>query len=70
MSEMFEHPQDYKGSNSLKWEFRVDDGVVSATDEADPERGEDQVLPMWVADMDFAAAEPHLVAGMTFVTAG
>jgi len=58
MSEKFAHPAHYKGTNSLKWEFRVDNGTISPWDGADPALGEDQVLPMWVADMDFTAADP------------
>ena len=40
------------GSNASKWEFHKGDHW----DRTRPEYGDDQVLPMWVADMDFLCA--------------
>ncbi|MBT6276907.1 MAG: pyridoxal phosphate-dependent aminotransferase [Chromatiales bacterium] len=51
-----------QGTNSVKWEFRVEDGVPRQWDRANPELGDDQVLPMWVADMDFQVAQPIINA--------
>ena len=44
---------DQRGMNSLKWEFTVRNGEPEVWKETDPELGEEQVLSMWVADMDF-----------------
>ena len=46
------------GTSSTKWEFLVRDGKVTPWDRTDPKHGDDRVLPMWVADMDFAVAKP------------
>jgi len=48
---------DQRGMNSLKWEFTVRNGEPEVWKETDPELGEEQVLSMWVADMDFRAPE-------------
>ena len=48
----FDKVLDQRGMNSLKWEFTVRNGVPEQWDQTDPEQGEDQVLSMWVADMD------------------
>ena len=52
----FDFEPDPKGSASLKWEFSVRSGVAEPFAGADEALGEEQVLPMWVADMDFPAA--------------
>jgi cystathionine beta-lyase len=54
----FDKVLDQRGMNSLKWEFTVRNGVPEQWDQTDPEQGEDQVLSMWVADMDFKTADP------------
>ena len=53
---------DQRGMNSLKWEFTVRNGEPEVLKETDPELGEEQVLSMWVADMDFRTAEPIIHA--------
>ena len=50
------------GTNSNKWEYFPVSGVRGKSDAADPARGEDQILPMWVADMDFRCAQPIIDA--------
>lgn len=52
----FDKTIDNRGTNSIKWEFRVHDGQATHWNRTDPELGEEQILPMWVADMDFEAA--------------
>ena len=47
---------EYRPSNSLKWEFHYDRGRLEHWQQCDPAQGENRVLPMWVADMDFKAA--------------
>jgi cystathionine beta-lyase len=62
MTHAFDEEPDRRGTDSLKWEF--------VQNETDPERwertdrflGEDRVLPMWVADMDFRCPEPVIRA--------
>ena len=54
----FDQKIDHRGVNSIKWEFVIGKDGLRHWDLTDPEHGDDQVLPMWVADMDFTAAEP------------
>ncbi len=56
MSFNFDEDVNKFGMNSTKWEFIVRDGKFSFTDHAHEKYGDDQMLPMWVADMDFACA--------------
>ena len=53
---------DQRGMNSLKWEFTVRNEEPEVWKETDSELGEEQVLSMWVADMDFRTAEPVIHA--------
>ncbi|MCP5156419.1 MAG: pyridoxal phosphate-dependent aminotransferase [Ectothiorhodospiraceae bacterium] len=53
---------DRHGTNSVKWEFLVRQGQATHWDRTRRELGEDRVLPMWVADMDFAAPQAVLDA--------
>ena len=51
-----------RGTDSVKWEFmQVEDGVprLAPTNRS---FGENRVLPMWVADMDFRCPEPVIQA--------
>ncbi len=58
----FDQIIDRRGRGSIKWEFRSENGVARHWDATDPDRGDDQVLPMWVADMDFRCPEPVVEA--------
>ena len=58
----FEQEVDHYGVNSIKWEFMVDDRGLNHWDLTDPDLGDQSVLPMWVADMDFLAAPPIVEA--------
>ena len=58
----FDQIIERRGTSSSKWEFRSENGVARHWDATDPDRGEDQVLPMWVADMDFRCPEPVVEA--------
>ena len=51
-------PNTRFGTNSIKWEYHVDDGGLAPWRATDPLLGAEQILPMWVADMDFQASEP------------
>jgi cysteine-S-conjugate beta-lyase len=54
----FDRLYDRRGTHSIKWEFLLRNGDVSEWDNTDPALGDDAVLPMWVADMDFHVAQP------------
>ena len=41
------------GTGSAKWGASFEDGEFVQTDRSDPKYGDDQLLPLWVADMDF-----------------
>lgn len=51
-----------KGTNSGKWEFVPREGDPTKFDHTDQFFGEDRLLPMWVADMDFRCAQPIVEA--------
>ena len=52
-----------EGTDSIKWEFRVGPNGAEPWDGASASRGDEQVLPLWVADMDFAVA-PEIAAAV------
>jgi cystathionine beta-lyase len=58
MKHPFDTKVDRRGTNSLKWEFiqQADDPLH--WEHTDRFFGENQILPMWVADMDFRCPEP------------
>ena len=47
---------DRAGTNSIKWQFRKTPDGMQFWDQTDAHHGEQRVLPMWVADMDFQVA--------------
>jgi cystathionine beta-lyase len=51
-----------KGTNSVKWEFMPGEGESLRIDHTDQFFGEDRILPMWVADMDFRCPDPVIEA--------
>ena len=53
---------DRSGTNSVKWEFYEKQGDLIHWDRTKSELGEQQVLPMWVADMDFPCPQPVVEA--------
>jgi cysteine-S-conjugate beta-lyase len=53
----FDQITERRGTSSTKWEFRSENGVSRHWDETDARHGDNQVLPMWVADMDFRCPE-------------
>jgi len=58
----FDTEWDHRGLSSLKWEFIVRDGEPQLWEGTNPDLGDQRVLPMWVADMDFRVAEPIISA--------
>lgn len=59
----FDREIERHGTSSVKWELLSRKGELRHWEDTRPERGDDQVLPMWVADMDFAVA-PAIRAAM------
>lgn len=51
-----------KGTNSVKWEFMPGEGESVRLEHTDQFFGEERILPMWVADMDFRCPEPVIEA--------
>jgi len=62
MKHPFDAKVDRRGTNSLKWEFIQREGDPLHWEHTDRCFGEDRVLPMWVADMDFRCPEPVVKA--------
>ncbi|MCK5923340.1 MAG: aminotransferase class I/II-fold pyridoxal phosphate-dependent enzyme, partial [Methylococcales bacterium] len=50
------------GTSSVKWEYTVQNKQLTPTDQTNPDLGDQQLLPLWVADMDFASPQPVLDA--------
>ncbi|MCB8949831.1 MAG: pyridoxal phosphate-dependent aminotransferase [Ardenticatenaceae bacterium] len=51
------------GINSIKWEFIFDaDHNATQGDHAHPKHGDERLLPLWVADMDFRCPPPVVEA--------
>lgn len=53
MTFRFDKEISRKGTHSVKWEFVFEGTKLIYSDHADPKWGENRLLPMWVADMDF-----------------
>ena len=60
----FDRQVDNRGTYSIKWEFNNRGQTPVPWDLTAPELGEEQVLPMWVADMDFTTA-PAITAALS-----
>jgi cystathionine beta-lyase len=58
----FDEEIDRRGTNSIKWEFVERADQPGYVDHTDRSFGEQRVLPMWVADMDFRSPEPVVQA--------
>jgi len=54
----FDAEVDRQDTNSLKWEFIQSDEDPLKWDLTDSFFGEDRILPLWVADMDFPCPKP------------
>ena len=53
---------DRRHTGSVKWEFAVDSEDPSQKSRTDACFGNNRILPMWVADMDFQSPEPVVKA--------
>lgn len=62
MKQHFDDEIDRGGTNSLKWEFIPQEEDPLYWEQTDRFFGEDRILPMWVADMDFRCPEPVVKA--------
>ncbi len=58
MKHSFETEVDRRSTNSVKWEFIQLGEDLLHWERTDRFFGEDRILPMWVADMDFLCPEP------------
>ena len=58
----FDRSNDRTGTSSIKWEYRSEHGTVRHWDETSANHGDNKILPMWVADMDFRCPEPVVEA--------
>lgn len=62
MDNLFDAEIDRSGTNSVKWEFIQKPDDPTQVQHTDQFFGENRVLPMWVADMDFRCPEPVVEA--------
>jgi cystathionine beta-lyase len=53
MTTYFDVKIDRFDTHCMKWEFEKNNGLFLQTDRAHPKYGDEQLLPLWVADMDF-----------------
>jgi len=51
-----------ENTNSVKWDFRFEEGEVQNWDKTYSKHGENKVLPLWVADMDLICPQPVIDA--------
>jgi cystathionine beta-lyase len=70
MSCSFDEEIDRKGTNSVKWEFIQDGEDLLHWENTDKFFGEQRVLPLWVADMDFRCPQAVVTALHTRVEHG
>jgi cystathionine beta-lyase len=54
----FDRVIDRVNTNSVKWDFIVEKGKLRHWHATAAEKGDERVLPLWVADMDFASPQP------------
>jgi cystathionine beta-lyase len=62
MSYNFDHKIDRSHTGSVKWEFVPDWNDPDEKNWINACKAQSQIIPMWVADMDFACPEPVLSA--------
>jgi cystathionine beta-lyase len=62
MTYNFDEVLPQQGTYSVKWEYIWEGDTPVYGDHADPKHGDEQILPMWVADMDFQTAPPIVQA--------
>ena len=51
------------GSNSIKWDYAYQEGVLKLREACDGALASSTALPMWLSDMDFATA-PAIVEAL------
>lgn len=62
MMQSFDTEVAREGTNSIKWEFRQGEKDLLHFEHTDRFIGDDRILAMWVADMDFRCPEPVVKA--------
>ena len=60
----FDEEIDRMGTNCVKWEFIATEDAIIYGDHAHPRHGDQRLLPMWIADMDFRAP-PAVIESLT-----
>ena len=78
MTRIFDEEIGRKGTHSIKWEFVLEDSKLTVANQMGPGGEKAQLLPMWIADMDFrspqavidalVARAEHGIYGYTFPT--
>ena len=58
----FDEKISRKGTHSIKWEFVLENSKLIVAKQTDPRDEKAQLLPMWVADMDFRSPSPVIEA--------
>ncbi len=58
----FDRTEKRIGTDSIKWDYASSDGVLRRRTEAEDPLVSGALIPMWLADMDFAPAEPIVKA--------
>ena len=66
----FRQEIDRRGTHSIKWEFMQDEEDPLRLKPTDAFFGENRILPLWVADMDFASPRPVVEALIERATHG
>jgi cystathionine beta-lyase len=62
MNYAFDEEIDRRGTNSVKWEFVMGENDLLHWERTDRFLGEQRVLPLWVADMDFRCPQAVIEA--------
>jgi cysteine-S-conjugate beta-lyase len=58
----FDEEINRSGTSSIKWEYMQSEKAVFKLEKTDAFFGQDRMLPMWIADMDFQAPQPVIDA--------
>lgn len=58
----FDQEISRKGTNSIKWEYIQSEEAAFKLNKTEEFFGDDRMLPMWIADMDFRAPQPVIDA--------
>jgi cystathionine beta-lyase len=54
----FDIVHERRGTNSIKWDYAYFSGILQSRNLGEGTLASDEIIPMWVADMDFQTAQP------------